>query len=67
MTVHNNDILIIKESLNSDDQQFHQHHLIEHKQETTTYDVGNSRSSLGQAYKCDGVKPGNGMPPSTSW
>jgi hypothetical protein len=52
---------------NSDDQQFHQRHLIEHKKETTTYDVGNPGSSLGQAYTCDGVKPDNGMPPSTSW
>ena len=30
--------------------------------QTTTYDVGNPGPGLGQAHKCDGVKPVNGTP-----
>jgi hypothetical protein len=29
---------------------------------TTTYDVGNLGPGLGQAHKCGGVKPVNGIP-----
>jgi hypothetical protein len=32
------------------------------KKKTSTYDVGNLGPGLGQAHKCGGVKPGNGIP-----
>jgi hypothetical protein len=31
------------------------------KKKTTTYDVGNPDPVLGQAHKCDGVKPVKGI------
>ena len=31
-------------------------------QRTTTYDVGNPGFCLGQAHKCGGIKPINGLP-----
>ena len=62
-------LILWKESLNSDGQQFHQYQqndqspLTEHKKKLlTTYDVGNPGSGLGQAYRYDGFKPVNGIP-----
>ena len=40
--------------------------LSEHKK-TTIYDIGNPGSGLGQALKCCGIKPVNGVPPLASW
>ena len=66
-----------KESLNSDDHQFHQYQqkeqsplilteLIEHKR-IMACDVGHPGPGLGQAEKCGGVKPVNGIPTLPSW
>ena len=33
----------------------------EHRQNTTTYDVGNQGPGLGRALKCGGVEPVNGI------
>ena len=38
--------------------------LTEHKNKTTTYDVGNPGTSFGQVQKCGGTKPVNEIPPS---
>ena len=35
---------------------------IEHKKQTTRYDIGNPGSALEQACKCGGVKPVNWIP-----
>jgi hypothetical protein len=61
-----------KESLNSDDHQFHQYQqseqsplilteVAEHKK-TTTYDVGNPGPNLEQKQTFGGIKPVNGIP-----
>jgi hypothetical protein len=45
------------------------HQLINMKNTTTTYNIGNPESGLGQAQQCDGVRPVNGStppPPSCS-
>ena len=62
-------LILWKESLNSDGQQFHQYQqndqspLTEHKKTLlTTYDVGNPCSGLEQAYRYGGFKPVNGIP-----
>ena len=66
----------MKSKSNSDGHQFHQYqqneqsitsHLIlteltEHKTKTTTYDVDNSGSGLGQTQTYGGVKPVNLLP-----
>ena len=61
---------ILKESLNNDGQQFHQYQQYEQspltfahwtQNKTTTYNVWNPFSDLGQAQKCGGVKPFNGI------
>jgi hypothetical protein len=36
--------------------------ITEPKKKTTTYDVGYQGPGLGQAKKCDGAKPINGIP-----
>jgi len=36
--------------------------IIEHKKKTTTYNIGNPGSDLGQAQTCGGVKPVDGIP-----
>ena len=66
-----------KESLNSDDNQFHQYQqneqsplilteVAEHKK-TTTYDVGNLVPNLEQKQTFGGIKPVNGIPTLPSW
>jgi len=67
--VFNTFLILWQESLNSDSQQFHQYQqndqspLTEHKKKlTTTYEVGNPGSGLGQAHRYDGFEPVNGIP-----
>ena len=54
---------ITKESLNSDDQQFHS---LDTKK-TMTYHVENSGFGLGQAQTCGGVRPVNGISTLPTW
>ena len=65
-------ILLWRESFNSDDHQFHQYQqneqsplilteLTEHKQKPTTYHAGNPGACLGHEQQCGGVNPVNGI------
>jgi hypothetical protein len=61
-------IVLRKESLNSDGQQFNQtvtSHLISlNIKKTMSYDAGNPGTGLGQTKKCGRVKPIIGIPPT---
>ena len=65
--------ILLKESLNSDGQQFHQYQqspfMFTHRTyaKTTTYDVRNPCPVLGHTQRYDGDKLVNGIPNLLSW